>query len=158
MTKNPIGLSKENNIYTNKIINLSSLTSNLLRNTGLNLAVPNQQINIKITKKIVDSLHKFTGISSRDPRTTKTGGYYIPFSFYESSAPNTLHFIIIIISFVFLLRKKKYQKQNFYIFSILLGYILFSLIMIWAIQNNRHLLSLLAISSPIIGRDLLNKR
>ena len=158
LTNNPIGLSKENNIYTNKIINFSSLTSNLLRNTGLNLAVPNKQVNIKITKKIVDSLHKLIGISSRDPRTTKTGGYYIPFSFYESSAPNTLHFIIIIISFVFLLRKRKYQKQNFYIFSILLGYILFSLIMIWAIQNNRHLLSLLVISSPIVAFSLMKMK
>ena len=41
-------------------------------------------------------------------------GYYIPFSFYESTAPNTLHFIIIILVVIFYSSKREI-KLIFYI-------------------------------------------
>jgi 4-amino-4-deoxy-L-arabinose transferase-like glycosyltransferase len=149
---NPLGLSVENNIWTNKIINTTTLTSNLLRNFGLNLALPNENINLNFTKKLIDSIHNYLNISSRDPKTTSSGGYYIPFSFYESTAPNTLHFIFFfLVMFFFLLKKKMLEIHKYYLLSSLLGFFLFSLVMKWAIQNNRHLLSFFVLIAPITG-------
>jgi 4-amino-4-deoxy-L-arabinose transferase-like glycosyltransferase len=149
---NPIGLSEENNIWTNKIINTSVLASNLLRNLGLNLALPNENINLNLTKKLIDSAHNYLNISSRDSRTTSGGGYYIPFSFYESTAPNTLHFIIFFLVLIFFIFKKKILGiQKYYLFSTVLGFILFSIVMKWAIQNNRHLLSFFVLIAPIFS-------
>ncbi len=156
LTSNPIGLVNENNIYTNKIINLSSFSSNLIRNTGLNLAVPSQNINLNFTKKFIDKLHDYIGLSSRDTRTTKGGGYYIPFSFYESTAPNTFHFLIIMVSLILLATQNKSRVQKHYSLSVLFGYLFFSLIMVWAIQNNRHLLSFFVLSSPIVAFSLMS--
>ena len=148
---NPLGLSVENNIWTNKIINTNTLTSNLLRNFGLNLALPNENVNLNFTKKFIDAIHNYLNISSRDPKTTSAGGFYIPFSFYESTAPNTLHFIIFFFVFFsfFLLKKKILEIHKYYLLSSLLGFVLFSLIMKWAIQNNRHLLSFFVLIAPI---------
>jgi len=146
---NPLGLSVENNIWTNKIMNTATLTSNLLRNFGLNLALPNENINQNVSKKFIDSIHNYLNISSRDPNTTSGGGYYIPFSFYESTAPNTLHFIIFfLVMFFFLLKRKMLEIHKYYLLSSLLGFVLFSLIMKWAIQNNRHLLSFFVLIAP----------
>ena len=114
--------------------------------------MPNEKINLNFTKKLIDSAHNYLNISSRDSRTTSGGGYYIPFSFYESTAPNTLHFIIFFFSIIFFIFKKKILGiQKYYLFSTVLGFILFSIVMKWAIQNNRHLLSFFVLIAPIVS-------
>ena len=151
MYNNPIGLSADNNVYTNQIVNLPSFTSNLIRNIGLNLAVPNQEINIKITNAVY-LVHDYLNISSRDPSTTMTGSYFIPFSLYESTAPNTLHFIIFFLIIFFIFLKKKFLiLEKYYLFSTIAGFILLTLIMKWTMQHNRWLLSFFVLCAPIIG-------
>jgi hypothetical protein len=148
---NPIGLSADNNVYTNQIVNLPSFTSNLIRNLGLNLAVPNQEINIKIANAI-HLVHDYLNISSRDPNTTMTGSYFIPFSLYESTASNTLHFIIFLLVVFFIFLKKKFLiLEKYYLFSTIAGFILLTLIMKWTPQHNRWLLSFFVLCSPIVG-------
>jgi hypothetical protein len=148
---NPIGLSADNNVYTNQIVNLPSFTSNLIRNLGLNLAVPNQEINIKIANAI-HLVHDYLNISSRDPNTTMTGSYFIPFSLYESTASNTLHFIIFLLVVFFIFLKKKFLiLEKYYLFSTIAGFILITLIMKWTPQHNRWLLSFFVLCAPIIG-------
>lgn len=155
ITNNPIGLNNKSNIYTNEIINFKTLTSNLIRNSGLNLALPKQSINLNITKKGIDLLHDKINISSRDTSTTTSGGYYIPFSFYESTAPNTLHFVIFLfIAYLLTFKQKLPQNHKYYFICIIFGYVFFSLIMKWAIQNNRHLLSFFVLCSPIVSYSL----
>ncbi len=154
LTDNLFGLNEESNIWTNKILNISSLTSNLIRNTALNIAVPNEYINLNIIKKSVDFFHVYLNISTNDKRTS-VSSFYIPFSFYESSAPNTFHLIIFITSILLLLSKKKFSRNaKYYFFSLIIGYVLFSLIMKWDMRNNRLLLTFFVLSSTIVAYSL----
>ena len=62
----------------------------------------------KFTTRVVQKIHKYLEVTPGDPRTTMgSRGYYIPFSFYENTAPNTLHFIIIILVVIFLFFKRE---------------------------------------------------
>ena len=153
---NPLGISEESPIWTNEIINLKTLTSNIVRNSALNLALPNKRIN-HFTKTKIDKFHEYLNISSGDTRTTKSGGrgFYIPFSFYESTAPNSLHFLIIFLIIFFISYKKKLSgNTKYYFYSIIAGFVLFSLILKWVPQNNRLLLSLFVLISPIVSFTL----
>lgn len=150
--KNPLGINKENNIYTNESKNIYYLSSNILRNFSFNLAVPSQKINLNL-KNVIDVIHDYLKISSRDIKTTVGNqGFYIPFSLYESTAPNTLHFIIFLsLIFYLILKKKLLNVKLYYFLSLLMGFILFSLIMKWGMQSNRFFLSLFVLISPLVG-------
>ena len=153
---NPLGFNKES-ISTktiNEVINIETMTSNLVRNIGLNLSVPSKKINSFTTKKITSFLN-YLNISTEDPATTWNPGYgyFIPFSFYESSAPNTFHFIIIIffVTFSMMGKKKLLYNEKYYTYAIITGFILFSLLIKWTSVNNRLLLSFFILCSPIIS-------
>ncbi len=155
---NPLGLTKESPSWINKNLNLKNFTSNLLRNAGLNFSVPNTKVNNFIAEKITLSLKKFN-ISTKDPSTTKVPhrGYYIPFSFYESTAPNTLHFLLIIFSTIFFLTNKQLNSiQKNYFYSVIFGFLFFSFLLIWNAQHNRLLLSFFILSSPLVSIFLLS--
>ena len=86
-----------------------------------------------------------------DSRTTLGGrGYYIPFSLYENTAPNTLHFLIFIF-IIFFFKNRSNQFIKYYFISIVIGFFLFSLLVKWAPQNNRILLSLFILMAPLIA-------
>ena len=76
-------------------------------------------------------------------------GYYIPFSFYESTAPNTLHFIIIILVVIFFILQKERNKTDIlYLTSIVFGFLIFSFLVKWMPQGNRILLISFVLISP----------
>lgn len=157
-TGNPLGISNESPSWLNKTFTPQAFTSNLLRNVGLNLSLPNAQINKFTANKISSFLNKF-GISTKDPNTTKIShrGYYIPFSFYESTAPNTLHFLIIVFSMLFYFSKKRFNSiQRNYLYSVIFGFLFFSFLLIWTAQHNRLLLSFFILSSPLVSIFLFN--
>jgi len=152
---NPLGFGNErvSSKVTNSVININTLTSNLIRNIGLNLSTPIKKINIFTAQTITSSLN-FLNISTNDPATTwiPRYGYYIPFSFYESSAPNTFHFIIILfVIFLMICNKKLLYNEKYYTFSIIAGFILFSLLLKWTAVHNRLLLNLFVLCSPIVS-------
>lgn len=147
---NPLGFNVEENIWFNKKINSSALIGNFIKNFGLNLALPNESLN-KITSEKISQLLQLFNISTFDPNYTKIyrHGYYIPFSFYESTAPNTIHFLIIFLSFfIFILKKFSIDQKN-YLYSVLATFILFSLLLVWDSRNNRYFLCFFVISAPI---------
>ena len=148
----PLGFKVEDNIFFNKNINSSAFIGNFIKNFGLNLAVPSESLN-KITSEKISQLLQLFNISTFDPNYTKIyrHGYYIPFSFYESSAPNTIHFLIIfLLFFIFIFFFKKFSmNQKNYLYSVLTTFILFSLLLVWDSRNNRYLLCFFVISAPI---------
>ena len=149
---NPLGLNVEDNIFLNKKINPTALIGNTVKNFGLNLSLPSESLNRITSEKITQLLQVFN-ISTFDPSYTKIyrHGYYIPFSFYESTAPNTIHFLIIFLSFfIFILKKFSIDQKN-YLYSVLATFILFSLLLIWDSRNNRYLLCFFVISAPIMS-------
>ena len=157
-TGNPLGVSSESPSWLNKSFNLKSFTSNFVRNIGLNLSIPSEKINNNTAKQITLFLNKFN-ISTKDPNTTKIPhrGYYIPFSFYESTAPNTLHFLLIIFTVIFFLINKQLNTiQKNYFYSVIFGFLFFSFLLIWTAQHNRLLLTFFILSSPLVAIFLLN--
>lgn len=148
--QNPLGLSEETVKWNNEIIDHKVLLSNSIKNFSLNLATPLKEKNESLSK-LINKINNFIGIESSDSRTTLGGrGYYIPFSLYESTAPNTLHFLIFFFS-IFFLQKKNNQFIKFYFISIAVGFFLFSLLVKWAPQNNRILLSLFILMAPLVA-------
>ena len=151
--QNPLGLTEKNNNWTNDVINIKTLTANFTRNVGLNLSVPNKKINNFTAKKITSSLEQLN-ISTSDPATTRIPryGYYIPFSFYESSAPNTLHFIIILfVIFLIIYKRNLSNNEKNYFYSTIASFVFFSLLLKWTSVHNRLLLSFFILSAPIVS-------
>ena len=147
---NLLGLNTEDNIFLNKNINSSALIGNFVKNIGLNLSLPSESLN-RITSEKITQLLQLFNISTFDPNYTKIyrHGYYIPFSFYESTAPSTIHFLIIFLSFFIFISKKFSINQKNYLYSVLSTFILFSLLLVWDSRNNRYLLCFFVISAPI---------
>jgi len=142
---------------TNEIINLKIFTSNLIRNISLNLTLPNVSFN-EFIRQIVFNLHEMFNISATDPQSTfssngKYGGdYFIYFSLYETTASNTLHFCLILISIFFLpfyLKISSFEKK--YLICLISGFLLFSLILKWQPWGNRLLLPFFVLFSSYIG-------
>ncbi len=150
---NPLGLSDESPSWINKNLSIKNFTSNFIRNIGLNLSVPSKKINSFTAEKITLSLKKIN-ISTKDSNTTKVPnrGYYIPFSFYESTAPNTVHFILILfITAYFFLKKKISNTEKYYFYSVIFGFLLFSFLLMWNAQHNRLLLSFFVLYAPLVS-------
>ena len=138
---------------TNEIINFQSISSNIIRNISLNLTVPSKKIN-DITMNFVENVHSLIKIKTNDKRTTFTPYFYLTFTFKETLASNTLHFLIIIFVclILILMQKKIHQKKTFH-YAICLGscFLLFSIILKWQPWGNRLLLPFFVLSSPIVG-------
>lgn len=149
---NPLGISDETPSWNNKVLNIYGFSSNTIKNLSLNLSLPSKEIN-ELTTKVVQKIHKHLAISPGDPRTTMGGqGYYIPFSFYESTAPNTLHFMIIIfLVILFILEQNKKKIDILYFTSIVFGFLIFSFLVKWMPQGNRILLISFVSISPFIA-------
>ena len=158
---NPLGINSEGFVATNEKLNILVFLSNLIRNIVLNFSFPVSYINEK-TLGFVEKFHLFLGISTSDQSSTVGSDYFIPFSLYESTAPNTLHFLIIIFSLIlFILFKKKflnYRKLLLYFFSLVFAFCLFSIVMKWQPYGNRLLLPLFILISPFVSIILSNKK
>ncbi len=147
----------ESNIKaTNESLNPKYLTSNIIRNFSLNLTLPNKNFN-QTLRDTIKSVHETLNISIADDKNTFGKDFFIYFNTYEGHAPNTLHFILIIILFIIPFFHKIYSNEiKAYIFSLILGFIIFSFIMKWQPTGNRFLLPFFSASSVLFGFILLN--
>ena len=158
---NPLGINSEGFVATNEKLNILVFLSNLIRNLVLNFSFPFSFINEK-THIFVEKLHLFLGISITDQSTTVGSDYFIPFSLYESTAPNTLHFLIIIFTLIFFILFKKnflkFRKLSLYLFSLIFAFCLFSIVMKWQPYGNRLILPLFILIAPFVSIILSNKK
>ena len=151
---NPLG----NNLgITNELVNYEIFASNLIRNISLNLTLPNVFFN-EFIRGIVFNFHDIFNISVTNPQSTFStnerdgGDYFIYFSLYESTASNTLHFFLILISTIiipFCLNISSYEKK--YLICLISGFLLFSLVLKWQPWGNRLLLPFFVLFSPFMG-------
>ena len=152
LNNNLLGFSEETVDWTNETKNVETLTVNIFRNIGLNLAVPSKKVNIFTAKKITFFLESLN-MSVKNPATTKIPhrGYYIPFSFYESSAPNTPHYIIFLLALFIIYKKKLLYNEKYYLYSLIAGFLLICFLLKWTGVQNRLLLSFFVLCSPIVS-------
>lgn len=160
--KNPLGPPSESGDasaykYTNDIFNLSVLTSNLLRNSAIHLAIPSASINEFVNHSIL-VLHNQLAIDINDPRTTWTGTQFsVAYSRNENLAGNPLHFFLIGLSLILVIRIRKSYILIMGI-CIIVSCFLFSLILKWQPWNSRLHLPLFvlgaAFSATVLSKSV----
>jgi 4-amino-4-deoxy-L-arabinose transferase-like glycosyltransferase len=149
--ENLLGTHTENTQITNEKFNFPVTVSNVTRNLSLNFAVPSITVNEKTTDIVIKILERFD-LSVNKSVNTYGGEFYIPFSFYESTAPNSIHlFILILVIFLLLLTRKLTRLSCFYLLSIVAGFLLFSIILKWQPYGNRLMLPLFVLLSSFLG-------
>ena len=147
---NPIGIHPDTPKLTNEKFSTKYLASNIIRNISLNLTFPNKKLNNNL-RELIKMSHDKLDIAIDDPAIT-FGAFYIYFNLYESHAPNTLHFILIIgLLIVSLFNRPK--NKNFYkfLFAIISGFFIFSFILKWQPSGNRLILPLFILSSVLFA-------
>tara|TARA_B100000795_G_C22779662_1_gene431657 strand:- start:784 stop:1965 length:1182 start_codon:yes stop_codon:yes gene_type:complete len=147
---NPLGINSETPKITNESFSAKYFASNIVRNISLNLTFPNKKVNNNL-RKLINMSHSKLNIVIDDPANT-FGPFYIYFNLYESHAPNTLHFILIIglliVSFF-----NRPKNINFYkfLFAIISGFLLLSFLLKWQASGNRLILPLFILSSVLFA-------
>ena len=158
----PISVGSGEETITNKVYSLPAATSNIIRNISLHLGTPSQFINNKIYYAI-HRVHEIMNIDVSDIRTTSRWGNFviIRLNTYEDSAGNPVHLILIVLSiavcFLWKIWKLHYRLLS-YIFSLIAGFILFSVLLRWQPWHSRLQLPLFVLFSPLVGMILARIR
>ena len=154
--KNFTGIHEDNVRATNEKISPKYVISNVLRNFSMNLTLPNKFYNEGL-RNSVKQFHEFIDLSLSDEKNTFGKDYYVYFNTYESHAPNTLHFILLLLIITFVFSKKNdFKLVRIYTFFLLLGFLIFSIVLKWQPTGNRLLLPFFISITPIYGL-IINK-
>lgn len=157
----PLGPSQEGgHKYSNDIFTVSSITSNVIRNIGLHIGTPFDQVNSFLENGIY-KVHRIIGFETNDIRTTWPGTKFhvLRLSLHEDTAGNPLHLILVTISILMLIVKKRIKDDVLYYFICLVfAFILFCLLIRWQPWNSRLHLPLFILWSPLIGLTLSQPR
>jgi hypothetical protein len=130
------------------------LASNLLRNAALHLALPSDEVNASINL-VVSEAHAWLGISTIDPRTTILAlNFRAPYwSTNELVAGSTLHALLIAAALV-CLSFRRFRRGRLlvpYAGTVLLSWLLFSVLLKWQPQSARLQLPAFVLASPLVG-------
>jgi hypothetical protein len=152
---NSLGPGQEgpNYVYANEVYTFSAATSNIIRNIGLHLGTPINQINT-ILDNAIYLFHRFIGISPNDIRTTWAGTEFHvpPLSLQEDFAGNPMYLILITASLLlYAFQRPRERDVAFYTFSILLAFLLFCGYLKWQPWNSRLHLPLFVLYAPFVG-------
>jgi 4-amino-4-deoxy-L-arabinose transferase-like glycosyltransferase len=153
----------------NKIFSIPILISNVLRNLAVHLSTPVRPINLAIIK-VIAAIHAVLGVDASDPRTTNPPGQKFDLQSlinHEDLAGNLVHlllFFICVLSFILYRRRLQQRTQllwTLYLLTIVAGFILFCVTVIWSPWRSRLHLSLFVLAAPFMGlvlADLFRRR
>lgn len=139
--------------YSNDVFSISSVTSNVIRNIGLQIGTPFDNVNAFLNKGIY-KVYRVIGIDPNDIRTTWPGTKFqvLPLSLHEDTAGNPLHLILILVSIPILILQHRKKKDTIYYFvCLVVAFILFCLYLKWQPWNSRLHLPLFILWSSLIG-------
>lgn len=139
---------------SNEIWGVRPLLSNFIRNLGLHLGTPFENMNT-VVEKGVHGLHTLMRIDMADPRTTFGKPFAFPgHPFHEDHAGNLLH-LVLIVSCIFLLFMSKNlegRKNTIkYFWTVTATFLLFSLILKWQPWGTRLQLPIFVLYAPFVG-------
>jgi len=142
-------------LYQNQKFSVPILFSNIIRNSALHLQTPSEKLNDIVVK----STQVLLGNQLNNPQTTwrNTKFKKIPFYFryHEDYAGNLPHFILILLSFSFLLfvsiNIDERRKIRVYVGSVIFGLILFCSYLKWQPWITRLHTPLFILSAPIVA-------
>ena len=154
--RNPIGPSHEGEYkYSNDAFTLPAIASNVVRNLGLHIGTPFNQVNSFLEKEIY-SVHKTVGLDTNDSRTTWLGTKFhvLPTSLHEDTAGNPLHLLLMIVSIPLIIGQRKQKNFLYYFICLVSAFVLFCLYTRWQPWNSRLHLPFFVLWSPLIGLPL----
>jgi hypothetical protein len=154
-----VGSGQENLI--NQVHSLPAAASNIIRNLSLHLGTPSVTFNDNIYQ-VIRRLHDILNIDINDIRTTSWGKFKIhKLNTYDGTAGNPIHLILIVVStmvcFLWKTWKLHYRLLG-YIFSLIAGFTLFSILLKWQPFHSRLQLPLFVLFSPLVGLILAKIR
>ena len=94
----------------NLVFNGSTLFSNVLRNTALDMGTPWETINDQMQAGF-EEIFKVLHININDPKTTRVPFEIVGSSLHEDKAGNPLHFILILLSIVLIAARRDIRKS-----------------------------------------------
>ncbi len=156
-SNNILGIDNtESKFYSNENMSPALLISNIVKNAGLHIGP--YPINI-ISNKIIGKLHLAAGVEINNSETnfmniSYAGAPKIPI--HEDNASNSIHFFLIILSFILMIvhvlkNKESISKLAFYLgIIIVLEAILFCLYLKWQPWHTRLHTPLFMVSVPLI--------
>lgn len=157
----PLGLKSETGStaysYRNDLYTLPAIASNLIRNVGLHLGTPIENLN-KFVQRAFYKFHPCLGIYINDQRTTWTGTQFeIFYSRHEDTAGNPIHFWLFLIFFVllFFFRDIRSTRILTYALCIIFSFILFCILLKWQPWHSRLHLPIFILAMPILGIVLI---
>ena len=156
----PLGPGSEGGdfVYTNQLVTPAAITSNIVRNAGLNLAIhPSVD---QATEQFIYGLHERLGISPKDPRTTWPGTEFrVRDSHNEDDAGNTAHLLLIVASLaIYIFLPGKMMRASIYAGSVVFAFLFFSAYLKWQPWHSRLQLPLFVLWSPFVGLMLARSR
>lgn len=146
------GNEGEHNEYMNANFSARTLFSNVLRNSALQMG-SFEQLSDAVTL-FVEKAHATLSIDINAPETTWGGTSFIihNISRNEDLDGNPLHFILFMISLLYLGFKRKF----YYAGNLLFAFLLFCLILKWQPWHSRLHLPLFILGAPAVGITLDN--
>ena len=141
--------------YTNSAFGPMEFTSNVIRNSALELATPWPQINIKIEDAVIKGC-QYAGIPLEGPAITWPWNRHFQIhnsSRSENTTGNPLHFLILSVSFlgIFLAWKRHPGKLHSYQLGFLAAVLAFLLIVKWHPYICRFHLVLFGLGAPFVS-------
>lgn len=155
----PMGPTEETILYSNAIIGLRPLASNVTRNLAIHLqSIP--AINA-IVMHAIDVFHRLLGLGVSDQRTTWPGYEFslVPFKINEDLTGAPLHLFLTMVCLVILAVKKPKlsgKRMKLLLWSVLISFILFSGFLRWQVWQARLMLSFFMILSVLLGFVISN--
>jgi len=141
--------------YANRQFTPTTFASNVIRNTALHVDVPNQPLRQTI-ETMVFKAHHLLNMDVNAPDTTWAGTNFelAEYKIDEDTSGNFCHFLLILITIVWVL-KQRTKKKNIFLFTymmlIMAGFFLFAFYLKWQPWHSRLHLPLFILGSPIIG-------
>lgn len=144
-------LSTEGDEYTNEVISLQALSSNILRNAALHIALPPPAWN----EKVDEWMYRILGDGINDSKTTWPGTVFDSlYSRHEDGAGNLLHLVLglfVGVWFVGMVAKRRSDDVFWFALGVLTASILYCLVLKWQPWASRLHTPLFTLLGPLIA-------
>ena len=152
--------------YTNEVIGVATLLSNVIRNGSLHASVPvgSEQVRAQIGQQLaqwIERAHALIGIDASDPRTTwqqvttsESQQFRLePFHMHEDIASNPLHLLLILYALVAVCASGALKRAPVLLYAggLVVGFLLFCLVLKWQPWHSRLHLPLFVLWAPAVS-------
>ncbi len=144
--------------YSNEVISVPSVISNLIRNLSPHLSTQSLTVN-KTIERWINHIHKTIGIDSSDPRTTMFNLKFLvkKLIFSEDISGNTHHLLLILVTIgIVLFSRNMENRAELIAYTVATGmvFFLFCAALKWQPWHSRLHLPVFVLYAPLAGTAL----